>query len=387
MTDPHDERSTISWYRTELPRQTKLDLCKRGDLQGFLQAGGYFLLWCCTGGMTLWCAFTGRWLAVPLFLFLHGTVGSFNINGVHELCHYTVLKTKALNDWFCRLIGFFGWTDWVWFNASHANHHRYTLHPPRDGEVVLPNAYAAVTRKDFWKYSIWNLKGPYHQYKGTLAKARGEVAEGWTSTLFPEDKPDARKKMADWNRFVFTGHSIILAAAIIAAIVTMQWAWLLVPYVVSHSSTYGGWLLFLCNNTQHIGLTDRVPDFRISCRTVKLPWIASFLYWRMEYHTEHHMYAAVPCYNLPRLQKLVAHDLPERKGLIAAWREIEMILQRQKEDPDYQYVQALPDTAHPAVMGDRDHEIEAGQAPADPTASCDEFNDEPASETAVESVA
>ncbi|MDA0323721.1 MAG: fatty acid desaturase [Verrucomicrobia bacterium] len=383
MTDPHDERATIGWYRTELPRDVKLELCKRSDLQGFLQAGGYLALWCCTGAITLWCAFTGRWLAVPFFLLLHGTVGSFNINGVHELCHYTVFKTKRLNDLFCRLIGFFGWNDWVWFNASHANHHRYTLHPPRDGEVVLPAAYAGVTRKNFWKYSLWNPKAPYDQYKGTLDKARGKLEGDWTLALFPESKPDLRRRLVNWNRAVITGHSILLLGSIVTAIASRQWTWLLVPYVVSHSSTYGGWLLFLCNNTQHIGLTDKVPDFRVSCRSVKLPWIASFLYWRMEYHIEHHMYAAVPCYNLPKLQKLVAHDLPERKGLFAAWKEINVILKRQKENPGYQFVDALPDTAHPPVMGNREHEVAAGAVPADPDASCDEFNAESPSEVAV----
>jgi fatty acid desaturase len=63
----------------------------------------------------------------------------------------------------------------------------------------------------------------------------------------------------------------------------------------------------------------------------------------MNYHTEHHMYAAVPCYNLGKLHKLIKPDLPEcPHGLVATWKQITSILERQKQDPAYQYVPKLP---------------------------------------------
>ena len=73
---------------------------------------------------------------------------------------------------------------------------------------------------------------------------------------------------------------------------------------------YGGWLLYLCNNTQHVGLQDYVPDFRLCTRTIRLHPFVQFLYWHMNFHTEHHMYAAVPCYHLGKLHRAIAHDLP-----------------------------------------------------------------------------
>jgi fatty acid desaturase len=368
----HDERATIHWYRTPIPREVLQSLHARSDFKGLLQSGGYFGLLCCTGAATLWSAFAGYWYLTPLLLLLHGTCGHFNINAVHELCHNTVFRSKWLNGFFVRLFGFFGWNDWVWFNASHANHHRYTLHPPRDGEVVLPIKW--LSRAGFWK-SIWAPLAPYHHFKNTLAKARGKLEGDWTLSLFPEDKPAARQRLMNWNWLVLIGHTLILVGAVAAAVMTKQWAWLLVPHVVSFSTTYGGWLFFLCNNTQHVGLTDKVPDFRLNCRSMKLPWIVSFLYWHMQYHTEHHMYAAVPCYNLRRLHKQIAHDLPEPKGMIGTWKEIGMILERQEAEPDYQYAHPLPDTAHPAEYGDRDAEIAAGAFDADADADCDDLRE------------
>ena len=61
------------------------------------------------------------------------------------------------------------------------------------------------------------------------------------------------------------------------------------PVLITLAPFYGGGLQWLCNNTQHIGLQDDVPDFRLCCRTVILNPVVSFLYWRMNYHTEHHM--------------------------------------------------------------------------------------------------
>ncbi len=372
MPDIHDERATINWYRSPLPRETLQALNARSDLKGLIQAGGYLLTLCCTGAATLWSAFAGHWVLAVVLLFVHGTCGSFLLNAIHELCHNTVFKTKWLGGLFIRIFGFLGWNDWVWFNASHANHHRYTLHPPRDGEVVLPYEYASW--KTFWKSAIWAPLGPYNLIRNAVPRALGIIKDEWTLALFPEDKPDARRRLFNWNRFLLLGHGLIFAASVTAAVRTGQWAWLMVPVVVSFSDCFGGWLLYLCNNTQHVGLTDKVPDFRICCRSVKLPGFASFLYWRMEYHIEHHMYAAVPCYNLPKLQKAIAHDLPERKGLVAAWKEIGMIVKKQAEDPNYQFIQTLPPDSEPARMGDREHEIEAGQAPPIANDDCDDLN-------------
>jgi fatty acid desaturase len=68
-----------------------------------------------------------------------------------------------------------------------------------------------------------------------------------------------------------------------------------------------------------------------------------FLYWHMNYHTEHHMYAAVPCYNLGRLHDQIKADLPPSPvGLYAMWKKIIGILKIQEVDTKYQYGAELP---------------------------------------------
>jgi len=71
--------------------------------------------------------------------------------------------------------------------------------------------------------------------------------------------------------------------------------------------------------------------------------VVRFVYWHMNFHTEHHMYAAVPCYRLARLHALIRHDLPPcADGLIAVWREIAAIQTRQTAEPDYQHHAPVP---------------------------------------------
>ena len=86
---------------------------------------------------------------------------------------------------------------------------------------------------------------------------------------------------------------------------------------------FGSWLQFLCNATQHVGLQDEVPDYRLCCRTFYINPVLQFLYWHMNYHTEHHMYAAVPCYRLGRLHRLIKHEMPYcTSGLWETWKQI-----------------------------------------------------------------
>ena len=71
--------------------------------------------------------------------------------------------------------------------------------------------------------------------------------------------------------------------------------------------------------------------------------MVQFLYWHMNYHIEHHMYAAVPCYKLGRLHRLIKADLPPcPHGLIATWKEINAIQKIQETHPEYQHVALIP---------------------------------------------
>ena len=322
----------IEWYRTPLDSKVFKSLHQRSDLLGWFQSMGYLGILILTGSAALYAA--GHWpIGVLLLLvFLHGMMCAFLINAVHELGHGTVFKTKSLNVFFERLFSFLGWINCDMFNTSHARHHRYTLHQPDDLEVVLP---ARVILWHTFTYGIFNPRGLIDPIKGTLRIARADFKGEWETFLFPEGSEE-RKAAVRWARLLLVGHGSIILVSVYCHL------WVL-PFLTTFTSGYGAWLQRLCNDTQHIGLQDDVSDFRLCCRTFTMNPVFQFLYWHMNYHTEHHMFAAVPCYRLGQLHRAIKHDLPPcPHGLAATWKEIMAIQKLQDADPTYQYVASLP---------------------------------------------
>ena len=337
---------SIDWYRTPLDPETLRKLNERSDAKGYAQSLGHLALMTLTaaGAITAWVLLPWPWywklaVVVPL-IYLHGTVTAFCINAVHELVHGTVFKTAKLNEIFCNIFAFLGWINHHKFWASHSEHHKFTLHPPDDLEVVLP---ANPKPMNFlWGGIIANpYKAMKWRIKDHLRIARGEFEGEWELHTLPEDAAKARRKVMNWSKTVLIGHAAIFVVSV-ALIPFVPGIWL-VPILVNFNVCYGALLFLFCNNTQHAGLVDCVPDFRLCCRTIHLSAIPRFLYWQMNYHIEHHMYAGVPCYNLGKLHAAIKHDLPFcPNGLWQAWAQITHIRQQQAIDPTYQYVQPLP---------------------------------------------
>jgi fatty acid desaturase len=324
---------SISWYRTPVDPAVLKKLHERSDFLGLVQSLSYLGVLGITGAAAWYASIHWSWIATALLLFLHGTVSSFLINAVHEISHGTVFKTKWLTALFVRVFSFLGWIHFEMFQASHARHHRYTLHPPDDLEVVLP---LRLMVRHFFLEGFVHYKWFFQSIRNTVRIALGKFRGEWELVLFPEPEPGRRRAPIRWARILLLGHGAII-------LVSAHYGLWILPMILTFAPFYGGWIFFLCNNTQHIGLQDNVPDFRLCCRTFTLNPVLRFLYWHMNYHTEHHMYAAVPCYRLGKLHKLIRHDLPPTPhGLVATWREIATIQKRQDEDPTYQHAPPLP---------------------------------------------
>lgn len=324
---------TIAWYRTPLETQLLAGLNERSNAKGALQAGGHLAVMVATGSLAVFCASNGWWAGLAGALLLHGTVFAFTINGVHELVHNTVFRTRWLNGAFAYIYAFIGWHNHFQFWGSHTEHHKYTLHPPDDLEVVQPEVFSL---RGYFREALINIPWLCDVPKLHWQYSRGRFEGEWDQHCFPGTDPARRRPVIWWSRFLLVGHAAILVGSLSAG----YW---IVPVVVSLAPAYGAWLFYLCNNTQHCGLMDNVADFRLCSRTIYLNPVVRFLYWRMNYHIEHHMYAAVPCYNLHKLHQALRHDLPPTpNGLLETWAQIGHILQRQRSDPQYQYRQPLP---------------------------------------------
>lgn len=346
----------VAWYRCPVPRERLKELNRKSDALGFAQTLGFLAVLAAASGAAIYSSLHWPWYVTALLVLVNGHFWHFIVNGFHELIHDSVFRTRWLNRLFLRIYSFIGWYNHHVFWASHTAHHKYTLHPPADREVEIPGSFDL---QDFWKSGIVDLRYVPAVLKGYARTVRGYVgpAGSWIADLFPPSAPERRRARRNWDRIVLFGHLAIAAAALANGL------WV-VPLVITFPRAFGGWLQRLCNATQHIGLQDNVPDYRLCCRTIYLSPVLQFLYWHMNYHTEHHMYAAVPCYRLGRLHRLIRRDMPRcTRGLRETWTQIARILERQAREPDYRFVPELPAAASvPATAPAREREAAAGIA-------------------------
>ena len=352
-------RLRVKWYRSPIDPGLLRQLMKRSDLQGWWQALGVIGYLAGTALLTWHFFAQQQWALFAVSLFAYGTYSCFLGAASHELDHGTVFRTKALNRFFLRLfslITFFNPDDYA---LSHTYHHRYTLHPDGDREVVLPQSAAVRVLFIIQLFCVNLTGGPgcdgliprvRDTVNAALGKPVAKDAAGDTEPLAPgahewmaalyQAHPEERIKSVRWARKILLFHAAVLAVAIVFQL------WLLPVFITLSRFLMNWWRLFVFL-PMHCGLRDNVADFRKCTRSIRLDPVSSFMYWRMNWHLEHHMYAGVPCYNLRKLRKAIEFDLPVAKGAFAAFREMRATWKRQQTEPGYQYDTPLPPTANP----------------------------------------
>ena len=341
------------WYRSKMDPDKFRKFSKRSNFKGFIQAGGHFGLFCITGLVVYLTWVNSYWILFPIAIFIHGTVSSFfKGTAVHELGHGTVFKNKWLNKLFLYIFSLISWWNPFDYAASHTYHHRYTLHPEGDREVLLP-VHPNVGATFLFQMFTFNLiTQPGRTFgKGgmlsavwlTLLSSLGKIgstevpANEWLEAVH-SDQSEQKLASIRWSRILLTFHIFVLTFAMLTEL------WIL-PFIITIPSYTANWLSYFLGLTQHCGLRQNTTDFRKNTRSIRLPKFFEFLYWHMNWHTEHHMYAGVPCYNLPHLAEEIKNDMPEPKNLVGAWKEMLLIWQIQKSNPKYAYDTPVPYTS------------------------------------------
>ena len=356
---PHPD-AVVKWYRTKLTKEQHKALHQRSNVQAFIQTLAFFGMLVTWFALALYFFSENRVTLAAVFVSLYGMQSNFLINAMHELGHGSVFKSKFLNALFMRIFSFLGWLHPDMFFSSHLRHHRYTQNFPHDQEnpmresVEGPPKPVILTFKRFLLFGFINFRGFYDIMEQTIRAAAGVYPTKhlwwtpmWEDVCYPPAKAAARLLPMRWAQFMLFGHAAI-------AVVSIVNAWYLVPVMLSLGPFINGWLFFLCNSTQHVGMhhgnfngdgdSGVVNDFRLSCRSFYLnnPIVRCW-YWHMNFHIEHHMYAAVPCYHLAALHEAIKHDLPPTpNGLIAVWKEIIKVTRQQIKDPNFVSAISLP---------------------------------------------
>jgi fatty acid desaturase len=324
----------IDWYWPPIDRKTLTTLSRRSNLLGARQTLGFLAVLATTGTLAYYSGSHWPWYATVALLLLHGTCWAFLSNAFHEFSHGTVFASPRLNRFFLGVVSFLSWNNPVLFWTSHTEHHKFTMHKPDDLEI---DELARITPGQFLSIAFINPRGLLRTLMNTLRYGTGQMRGDWETQLFPPEARGSRRRLAYWSWGILAGHIVLVTVA-------LRLHWWMLPVVVTLAPFYGRGLQFLCNETQHLGLPGHVADFRLCSRTIYLNPALQFMYWHMNYHIDHHMYAAVPCYRLAELHRMIRADLPRcHNGLLSAWREIAATFTRQDAERGYRYIVEVPE--------------------------------------------
>ena len=251
----------VKWYRSPIEPAKLRELMRRSDLQGWFQTGGHLLLFAGTGALAYVLFEQSIWIGCALALLAHGTVGSF-FRGLaaHELGHGTVFRTRWLNWFFLRLISVISWHNHHQYAMSHTYHHRYTLHPEGDRELVLPQtpSLKLLFLLQLFTVRVWQgHKGIIPVIRQTVKSALGNFRGGstfgtedgeWLHAIY-EDQPVAKRQAANWARITVLFHIGVIAVSIALGL------WLL-PILITFAPFIANFWSYFVGLPMHCGLRD-----------------------------------------------------------------------------------------------------------------------------------
>ncbi|HET6485688.1 MAG TPA: fatty acid desaturase [Spirochaetia bacterium] len=334
----------IDWYRVPLSREQLRSYTEKSSLRGWIQACSVLLLFAATSTSAFLLFRARLWLPMVIVCYFHSfflhTIGIGG--GIHELSHGTVFRGKRTNEFFFHLYCFLAWNNPVHFRASHLLHHQYTLYAGQDKEVVQVPVAQKLGLLSWVSAFTFDYRSFAHMVRVNVLHAVGNANPDFYfwDPLFPEGDP-RRKALCRWALFM------VLAYVALTVVLAALGLWVLI-YVLVLGSFFGTALARVVTVLQHSGLASSVPDWRLVCHTMDLNPVFRFFYWQMSFHTEHHMYAAVPFHALPRFSREAAGRMQAHiPGIRAGVALLRRIRSDQENDPGYVYSPRFPVTADP----------------------------------------
>lgn len=292
-------------------------LMARSNWPGALQAASHFGAIAITGAV-LWLAWGSLW-AVPVFM-AHGVLINFLYAGQHELSHGTPFRTKWINVWLGRLIGFISFFPRDFDQIMHTAHHKWTQDWARDGELVRE----PYTLKS---YLLWFMGPTYwwSRWARILRLARGVVVE-------PYIRPDQEAQVIREARWMVAGYAAIGVVSLVAQSWAAVMLWLAPMLVMKFVHQ-------MQNTIEHLGLSheDNILENTRSTRTNAL---MRWMCWNMQYHTAHHAFPSVPFHRLRELNAKMTEGAgtpPHSMGYVEFQLALIGKLWRARSEADYPY--------------------------------------------------
>lgn len=307
----------IEWDKIMISKEDLRRFNQRSDVKAVLQTAGFLSVFAVTGGIAWWALSHGHWILMGLALYLHGSFYGYFASRQHELAHRTLFENKRLHAAVNALFAFLNWPlNPALYRVSHTQyHHRYTLYQNSDGEEtptyieLTPKFIAGIFLNMIHPVALLQNLGRLLTLKPTSRGWRGRAfrPDAWEQFVVENASEKERRDIRRFAVFQLVSQVIFVSACLLSGV------WF--PIVlITLAPFYGArWHQTYCTSHQHLAREANHPDFRGNCNTVFLDPLSSLLYWHMEYHIEHHMFASIPSYHLKAFSNFIADQLPARE--------------------------------------------------------------------------
>lgn len=301
--------------RDLLTREQLQSLSAKSDVRGIRQIASHGLA--LAASTALLAVTWGSWWALPVFL-VQGALLNWLYCAQHELSHGTVFRTRWLNEWLGRLIGFIQLYPRDFDRIQHFGHHRHTGDWEKDPELYR-DPY------ELRHYLVWFAGISYWQSRVSrlFRLVQGRVVEPYIR----EDEKPLVIREARWH--------VALYAAI-AGLSLMAGSWAALIYWIGPMLATK-WAYMLQGTIKHLGRPHSDNLFE-NTRTARTGWLFHWLGWNMQYHTAHHLFPSVPFHRLPALHRAIVAKVgsePPTMGYFEFQREVITKLARGRERSDY----------------------------------------------------
>lgn len=288
-------------FRKELPRELVLELTRRSPWRASLSVLQDVAVIAATLAVALY--YWPNPFVIVLSVFLVGTRQHALFVIAHDAAHYLLYDTRWLNDAVGRACAMVQGLSMCTYRVIHRLHHN-NLYGELDPDTALHGGYprgrSYLIRKllkDLSGLTAWKT---YAYFLG------GAPALNTATNVAVRPLGDTSEKLRNEARH---DRNAVIAFHVMA-LALFAWSGYLVQYLVL-------WILPLVTVVQAIlrlraiaehGATTDFSSPLTAARTNVLPaWLAWLIFpHRVNYHIEHHLYASVPHYNLPRLHREMA---------------------------------------------------------------------------------
>ena len=211
---------------------------------------------------------------------------------MHDAAHGALHPNLKVNDWAGHHLTTGGLQG---YRTYHLGHHKYAQQA-EDPDLVL-SAPFPITRMSLRRKIVRDLTGQTY-YKLRWSALVKRIAERKPGEPLA---PILAEAISSRRRF-FIGMAATLA---VTAPFGLWWVWPVLWLVPQ--ATWLPMVTRLRNIAEHACVAKDEPDPLRHARTTRANWLerAFIAPYFVNYHCEHHMFMHVPCYNLPRANRLL----------------------------------------------------------------------------------